>query len=193
MLSPIEPMRLLIAMSFFPSPRFSAGRNAPASAIGATEFTANVSSQASSSISVIEIRCPGDTPAFAIATSIASRASSRPNAAVALKSLTSSRCTVTAEPSARSASAFLGSRTVACTRQPSAAYCFANSRPSPRPAPVTRTVGMAQAFLRAVTSISIFMRGSMSSQTIAVAAGRTSPNTSPSTGATLGQSAASVK
>src|SRR6266849_6761924 len=44
---------------------------------------------------------------------------------------------------------------------------------------------------RAVTSISIFMRGSISPQMRVVAAGRIVPNASPSTGTTRGQSAAS--
>src|SRR5690349_15908373 len=66
---------------------------------------------------------------------------------VAAASPTSSAsiCTRPLEPpaSARSASAFSGSRQVAITCQPALAYCLANSSPSPRDAPVINAVGMS--------------------------------------------------
>ena len=81
-------------------------------------------------------------PALLRKTSIVSPSNSRASSEIAPKSDTSSRnaCTLPRSASASNSPASAAVRYVVSTRQPSAAYCFANSSPKPRLAPVIITV-----------------------------------------------------
>src|SRR5512134_3861320 len=85
-------------------------------------------------------------PALLMRRSIGSPPSFRARASMRAKSVTSRGWTWTPPVASFSRSASSGRRQVACTLQPSAAYCLTNSRPIPRLAPVIRHVGIRTSF-----------------------------------------------